>query len=266
MSTETKRAEFTDIHTHILPGFDDGSQSSAESFSMLCELYKQGVGRVVLTPHFYARQDEPQSFVLNRDSAAEHLVERIGEFFAEPEIVGEGKKEIPDIYLGAEVAYFSAISICPELEKMCISGTKYILVEMPFDNWTGAMLQELYSIKKKLGITPIIAHIERYFPLFKKEMLDEMISEGFLIQSNAEAFLRTGTRRRALKLLEESKIHLLGSDCHNMDRRAPNMRAALDMIEKKLGTDVIDKLCESGKSVIGEAEPIWAQSREGNGV
>lgn len=252
MSTEIKRAEFTDIHTHILPGFDDGSQSSAESFSMLCELYRQGVSRVVLTPHFYARQDEPSSFVLNRDAAAEHLVGRLDEFVSN----SESPVELPEIYLGSEVAFFNAISICPELDRMCIGGTKYLLVEMPFDNWTGAMLQELYVIKNKLGITPIIAHIERYFSLFNRDMLDEMISEGMIIQSNAEAFLHLGTRRRALKLLEDGRIHILGSDCHNTEKRAPNIKDALDVIEKKLGADAIAKLCENGKSILDGADPI----------
>lgn len=258
MSTETRRTEIADIHTHILPGFDDGSRSSAESFAMLSELYRQGVGRVVVTPHFYARRDEPDLFVKSRDAAAEHLVGRIGELIADAGAHGEGDIRLPDIYLGAEVTFFNAISICPELDRMCIRGTRYLLVEMPFDNWTGAMLQELYVIKNKLGITPIIAHIERYFSLFNRDMLDEMISEGMLVQSNAEAFLHLGTRRRALKLLEDGRIHLLGSDCHNTEKRAPNIKDALDVIEKKLGTDVIDKLCESGRSILESAEPIWS--------
>ncbi len=260
MSTETRRTEIADIHTHILPRFDDGSGSSAESFSMLAELYRQGVGRVVLTPHFYARRDEPDLFVSSRDAAAEHLVSRIGELLAETQADGKGEIGLPSIYLGAEVAFFHAMSICPELEMMCIRGTRYLLVEMPFDRWSSAMLGELYTIKKKRRITPIIAHIERYFSLFSRGMLDEMISNGILVQVNAEAFLRMGTRRRALKLLEDGKMHLLGSDCHNMDKRAPNIGSALEVIGAKLGSGMIDRLCENSQEILGDAKPIRSQS------
>jgi protein-tyrosine phosphatase len=87
-------------------------------------------------------------------------------------------------------------------------------------------------------------------------MLDEMIEEGFIIQSNAESFIRFG-RRRVLKMLEEGKIHLLGSDCHNMEKRAPNIGAALDVIEKKLGSDAVKRLCDNSLEIFKEARAIY---------
>ena len=241
-----------DMHTHILPRFDDGSQSSAESFEMLKMLSFQGVRRVVITPHFYARRDEPAEFVDSRSSAAAHLIRRI------EELSRDESESLPALYLGAEVAFFNAMSICPELDKMCINGTKYLLCEMPFETWTGTMLNELVAVQKKRGITPIIAHIERYFSLFKQDMLDEMIGDGMLVQSNAEAFLNIWTRGRALKLLEAGKIHLLGSDCHNTEKRAPNISAALEIIEKKLGADAVRRLCENSEKVLLSAEAMWS--------
>ena len=241
-----------DMHTHILPRFDDGSRSSAESVEMLKTLKSQSVSRVVITPHFYARRDEPAEFVSHRNAAAAHLVKRI------EELPREEREALPELYLGAEVAFFNGMSICPELDEMCIKGTKYLLCEMPFDIWTSAMISELISIQGKRGITPIIAHIERYFSLFKSSLLDEMISEGMLVQSNAEAFLNVWTRGRALKLLEVGKIHLLGSDCHNTKKRAPNIAAALEMIEKKLGKDAVRRLCENSEKVLESAEVMWS--------
>ena len=87
-------------------------------------------------------------------------------------------------------------------------------------------------------------------------MLDEMIAEGFLIQSNAEAFTGLG-RGKVLKLLSEGKIHLLGSDSHNMEKRAPNMAAAFDVIEKKLGAQTVKKLCDKSIEIFKDAEKIY---------
>ena len=239
---------FVDVHTHILPKFDDGSKSSGESLEMLRMLRDMGACGVILTPHFYARKDEPADFLASREQTAAHLVKRIGES-------AEGEK-LPRLYLGAEVEYFNAMSICSELEQMCIGKTKFLLCEMPFYRWTAAMIDELRIIKKERGITPIIAHIERYFSFFKPSMLDEMIAEGFVIQSNAEAFVGFG-RGRVLKLLSEGKIHLLGSDCHNLEKRAPNVAAALDVIEKKLGREAADKLCRKSVEMFEGAEKIY---------
>lgn len=244
--------KFIDVHSHILPRFDDGSKSSAESVDMLRAIRSQGAKGVIATPHFYARRDEPDEFIRSRAATADHLV-RILE-----ETAAESGETFPCVYLGAEVEYFGAMSICPVLDQMCIDGTRYLLCEMPFDKWTAAMMDELLIIKHKRGITPIIAHIERYFSFVKPSMIDEMIEEGFLIQSNAEAYLGFG-KGKALKLLSEGKIHLLGSDSHNMGKRAPNMAAALEVIEKKLGAETVKKLCDKSLEVFKDAKVIFSQ-------
>ena len=238
---------FIDVHTHILPRFDDGSRSSAESIEMLRSLGKMGAEGVVLTPHYYARQDDPSDFLKMRRDAIGHFISRIE---------GERAVGLPSLYLGAEVEYFNAMSICPELEQMCISGTSLMLCEMPFYKWTNSMIDELRIIKRKRGITPIIAHIERYLRFFTPQMLDEMIAEGFLIQSNAEAFTGLG-RGKVLKLLSEGKIHLLGSDSHNMEKRSPNMSAALTVIEKRLGAQTVKTLCDKSIEIFKDAEKIY---------
>ena len=76
MTLKTKNA-LCDIHSHILPKFDDGSNSSIETLEILRELYAQGVGRVVATPHFYASKDEPKYFLKRRKGAAEHIAKKL---------------------------------------------------------------------------------------------------------------------------------------------------------------------------------------------
>lgn len=258
MSNEAIKKWMSDIHSHILPRFDDGSKSSVESIAMLRSLYEQGVRHVVATPHFYANRDEPSEFVKSRNETAKHLAGKIQSILEEE---GGDGREMPSVYLGTEVMFFNAMSMCSELENMCILGTRYLLVEMPFEKWTSAMIRELKLIQSRDEIIPIIAHVERYFQYFGQEMLDEMIGEGFLIQSNAQAFLDIWTRKKVFKMLGEGNIHLLGSDAHNMERRAPKIAEAIAAIEKKLGKNAWEKLCENSEKILSDATPIWTPSR-----
>ncbi len=242
-----------DLHTHILPCFDDGSSSSAESIEMLCELWKMGIRDVVLTPHFYARRDEPGRFLQSRSDTVGHFLKRIEEYISE----SNGEASIPNLYLGAEVAYFGAMSNVDIMKELCISGTDHILVEMPFEHWSMAMVNELYVMKRSLGITPIIAHIDRYFSHFKNEVLDEMIANGIKLQINADGFTKLFTKKRSLELLREGKIDYIGSDCHNMTSRAPNISSAVAEIEKKLGAGGLLPVYKSSEELLQSARPIY---------
>jgi len=249
---------YFDIHTHILPQNDDGSTSSAESLEMLQALYSQGVSRVALTPHFKANGDEPARFFKRRNTSASRLLERLNELSKRD---ASAAKRIPDIYLGAEVTFFNAMSNVDELSDMCLSGTRYLLVEMPFEKWTVSMIEELYLLSSKQNIIPIIAHVDRYFGYFSDDILDDMISNGVKVQVNAEAFLSFWYRRRALGLLSSGKVNFIGSDAHNMGSRAPNIDKAVAEIEKKLGKDALEQIIKNGDELAKEATPIYCASK-----
>lgn len=259
MSIYEKRAVI-DMHTHILPKIDDGCGSSDESLELLRALWAQGVKKVVATPHFYASKDDPESFLERRAASAARLAERIDGIMQD----GESECGMPSLYLGAEVEYFNAMYICRSLDDMCIKGTRYLLVEMPFYKWTSAMIDELRLIINNRGIVPIIAHIDRYFSNFNQQMLDELVRMGVIIQCNASAFLSIMTRSKVLTMLEEGKIHLLGSDCHNMGKRAPRIDEAATVIEKKNGALPLMMMLERGEHILEGALPVW--SREGENI
>ena len=248
-----------DMHTHILPCMDDGSTSSKMSIEMLTSLWQMGVRDVALTSHFYARSDEPDSFLFNRDKTAEHLAGRISEQTSS----GDSFLQIPRLYLGAEVAFFNAMSNVEAMKEMCLSGTDLLLVEMPFERWTRAMIEEIYELARKQSVTPMLAHIDRYYSYFKDEMLDEMISKGVKIQINAEGFTDIFSRRRSLDLLKRGKIHFIGSDCHNMTSRAPNIDAAIFQIEKKLGEEGLSRIYDNSRELAERAVPIYPLSGVG---
>ncbi len=201
-----------DFHSHFLPNMDDGSRSIEESCAMLRESARQGVTLIVATPHFYSAMEAPESFLRRRREA----FERIG-----------SDSEFPKILLGAEVAYFHGISRCDCLDGLNVGGTKLLLLEMPFEPWTNAVVDDVCSIDKLTGFTPVLAHYERYrkFSGFAEHM-SVLRSAGVLVQSNAENFIGHFSSRRAVKSLSAGKIDFVGSDCHNMSSRAPNMAAA----------------------------------------
>lgn len=216
-----------DIHTHLLPQLDDGSSSVEVSKKMLGILSEQGVDTVVATPHFYIGRTEIDKFLDLRQQSLNKLL-------------AENEYERPAIALGAEVEFLPGLYTMDDIEKLCISGTRYMLIEMPFSEWSGyfyTTLTKLYSAK---GIKPIIAHVERYFELQQEEpveILHRLKDCGALIQINSSFLINKQTRRLALKLINQGFVTFMGSDCHNLESRPPQLREGFDIIYKKLGDE-----------------------------
>ncbi len=220
----------TDFHAHLLPGVDDGSDSVATSLRMLEQWQSQEISQVCATPHFYAERTTPERFLRRRREAADALLAAL-----------KGRGEVPALRFGAEVRFFDGISGADALPSLCLEGTDLLLLEMPFTRWTERMLGEVAEIRMR-GIRPVAAHIERYMDFNPKKLLRQFMELDIFIQSNAEFFLSRRTARSALRLLQEERIHFLGSDAHNTTSRQPNLGQALALIEKKLGPRAIDRL------------------------
>ena len=222
-------AQIIDFHSHILPGIDDGSTSVEESIAMLRMEAEQGIDHVIATPHFYAKHDSPEEFLKRRAEAETLLREEMAKY--------EG---LPQLSVGAEVYFFSGIADSDVLRELTIDKKECIILEMPPDSWTNSMYREIEGISVRQGITPIIAHIDRYVRPFKsRSILEKLERLPVLIQANASFFLFPQTKRLALRMLKEDRIHLLGSDCHNLSLRPPNLGQAIELIEKHLGSDVL---------------------------
>lgn len=220
-----------DIHTHILPKMDDGSQSVRRSIAMLRSETKQGVGRVVLTPHYYADREAPDEF-LKRRSAAFGLLTA----------ATNGGEKFPALCCGAEVAFFRGMSRIDGIEALCIEKTNAMLIEMPFCRWNGSILEELKLLSVSRGIRPVIAHVERYIRYQPLGMMRGLMEAGCLLQANTSFFTGWQTSLLAMRMLSKQKIHFIGSDCHDTKRRPPNMSEAVGSIEKRLGKQAVDFL------------------------
>lgn len=235
--------ERIDFHTHILPGVDDGSKSVEESLAMLRLSAEQGIGHMIATPHFYAHHDNPESFFARREKAFELLRDAMA-----------GVPGLPRITLGAEVYYFNGISNAEVLRDLAIGQTEYVLIEMPMPPWTEKMYRELEDITRKQGLIPVIAHVDRYVRPLKTFGIPRQLEQMRLpVQANASFFLHTSTARMAMKMLRQNRIHLLGSDCHNMEGRRPNLGQALELIEKKLGAEVLSRIADYQTQILEQA-------------
>ena len=98
-------------------------------------------------------------------------------------------------------------------------------------------------IPERQGLTPVIAHMDRYIAPFRTHKIPERLAElPVLVQANASFFLRSGTRNLALKLLRQHKIQVLGSDCHNLSTRYPNLGEAVEIIRDRLDEEVLAEI------------------------
>lgn len=238
-----------DFHTHILPGMDDGSRDTDESLKMLALSREQGVSAVVATPHFYPEEEAPQRFLSRREAAVRRMLEG-----------GYSWPAYPEVFLGAEVAFYDGICRSSQIGALCIEGTRLLLVEMPVCRWSDRMLEELYGLREGLGLLPVVAHVERYLPLQRRRTLDRLLEHGVLIQASASFFAARKTAWRAMRLFRRGSIHLLGSDCHNCTTRPPNLKAALDRIEKKVGAEQAERWSLLGRQLLEDASPLPGQT------
>ena len=232
--------EMLDLHTHILPRMDDGSQSPEESVRMLRMEAEQGVAHVVLTPHFYPSREDPEHFLSRRRESAASLLKAV-----------QGQTNLPQIHLGAEVTYYDGVSRSEGVEGLCIEGAGTLLLEMPFCEWNERMLGEIYELRSQRRIQPVLAHVERYLSFQPAGVLSELCDHGVWMQVNASFFTRWQTSRKALAMLNRREIHFIGSDCHNLTSRQPNMGDAVAKIEKKLGHDALQHLTDMQEWLLG---------------
>lgn len=222
----------TDFHSHILPQLDDGSESCACSLAMLRMEAEQGIARVIATPHFYPSRDSLERFLQRRARAFDRLRE---ETARDP--------SLPQVLLGAEVHFFHGMSRSDGLFHLTIDEKNGILIEMPPPPWTREMYRELEEIQTVQGLTPILAHIDRYLrPPYTREILQNVRELPLLVQANASFFLRRATLPMALRMLRSEQIHLLGSDCHDTTSRKPDLGPALERINAKLGADCLKRI------------------------
>lgn len=231
-----------DFHSHILPGMDDGAADADISLEMLRRSKDSGVELVVSTSHFYLSDNDVDEFLQRRRFACDAL---------KTAMQSDGGS-FPDIIFGAEVAYARHIANVKDIKKLCIEGTDYMLLELPYDDWDSNLFEDIYSLTL-LGIRPILAHLDRF--MYQEQHFDDLLSLNVLCQINADSLMTSKGRKNILKLFKLDAAHILGSDMHNITSRAPNLAEGYAMLTKKFGSEYSDYLKSNSVRILDNKTP-----------
>ena len=232
-----------DLHSHILPQLDDGSDSVEMSLAMLRREAEQGVDVVCATSHYYAKYNSIPAFCERRAEALERLSSVL-------------TAELPQVLPAAEVAYFPHMEE-QDLTPLCIQGTRTLMLEMPFADWTGLQLETVEALVLDCRYDVVLVHPERFcFSKSNRHKLEKLAELPIGLQVNAGSLLRWGTRRLALDLLQMAQYPLLGSDCHNLTSRPPNLKEGRKVVMQKLGEAFLKKIDRYGEWITTPAAEV----------
>lgn len=224
---------YIDIHSHILPGVDDGARDIEQSLVMLRKAAENDIKAMIMTPHNKADR---------RNVSVEGIQRRIGQLNQRMEEEGISIT----LYPGSEILYRDGV---PEaLEEGTIStlaGSRYVLVEFMPDEQFSYIRSAIYDLLS-YGYTPILAHVERYRCMVSKiDNVAYAIDRGALIQVNSASV--TGkfgfqTRQAVKKMLKEKLIHFVATDAHDDRKRIPAMAECAGYLYKKCEAEYADAL------------------------
>lgn len=227
-------AGFTDMHSHVLPGLDDGAKSMRQSLDMLRIARDEGIETIYATPHFMPGKGCPDRDTISRE------LEKLREAASDEGLTVRLRH-------GAE--YFFRQEVLSLLETdgiVPLEGTECVLTE--FAPW-----EEERYIRRALcdildrGFIPVIAHVERYGSLMKKnyESIREMRRLGALLQINTGSVMGVfGGRAKhdTRALLKEGLVDLLGTDAHSDGKRAPRITQCAAYLYRKLDRKYAERL------------------------
>lgn len=248
--------QYFDMHSHILPSFDDGARTVDDSLGLLDCLKKQGVSNVCFTPHFYTNEMSVENFLEKRRIAYENFLPY--------------KPVNMNIVLGAEVYVSKFLFNSDDLSGLTYGKSRYILTEFSYSSsFSNRTLQQLNMLIENHRLIPVIPHVERYDVLISDtEALQELRDMGVVIQTNIGNYTKKSSifkRRKLLKLINEGMIDILGSDAHSMTHNTPEVYAqTVEMIADKCGQRTVRKMMQNAEKIFTAAlgEPICEEYSE----
>ncbi|MDI3257137.1 MAG: hypothetical protein QJR01_05360 [Kyrpidia sp.] len=231
-----------DLHAHLLPGVDDGPESLDDALALVEEMVRQGIEAAVCTPHMFDRRYRVS------EEAARCAFTRLRK-----EVQRRGVRIT--LYLGAEVRLTEAAldGWTSGAVPRDWGGGRYVLVELPMQevprNWLELAHEFLVS-----GVTPILAHPERYPAMMDDGgLIEEWVDRGGLCQVTWGSLLGTwgsGARRRALWMLEQGLCHVMATDAHDLVKRPPDAQRVLGWIREQGGEETAEALLGNAWTVL----------------
>jgi protein-tyrosine phosphatase len=231
-----------DIHSHILPGVDDGAQTIEDAITMANAATSEGITKIIATPHHKNRHYEnPKQKILQH-------VDQLNAVFKE--------RNIPLTVLpGQEVRIYGDILKDYENGELLTLANEspYLFIEFPSNHVPRYAEQLLFDIQMK-GLVPIIVHPERNVEISENpELLYRFVEKGILTQLTAASvagYFGKKIKKFALQTIEANLAHFIASDAHNTTNRGFHMREAYDVIEKEFGTGAVYFFCENAELLV----------------
>ena len=235
-----------DIHSHLIPEVDDGSQSLEESLSLLKQAEQDGITELITTPHFMKNGEF-------RIKASE-LVQRLSEL--KQAYTGSIK-----LHLGNELYIHPDL---PELlekgEVLTLAESDYILVKFPFQNYKDEYDEILYELSLKYRI--VIAHPERYsYVQEDPNFCLRWLNEGYYLQANQNSLFKKETNKTLIPMIENGFVSFMASDAHN-EHRLCVLSEARKLLEEEFGERFAVQLTQENPEKILMNEPIVQEYRE----
>jgi protein-tyrosine phosphatase len=227
-----------DIHSHIIPGIDDGSKNMGMTLEMLKNAEKEGTKEIVATPHYLLEYGEA-------------TIEKVKNHVKEINAILENEKIDVKIYSGQEV-YFTEKIIEDYMDGNIgtLNDSRYMLIEFPMDKFDENIFDILYELQVR-DIAPIIAHPERYKPFIEKpSLINGFINEGYLFQVNAgsiEGKFGEAIRKTADLFFKNHIYNFIGSDAHNIKTRNTGLKEAMALLNEDMNRDIFE---DSSKKVL----------------
>lgn len=239
---ESSNQRYFDIHTHILPGVDDGADTIETSLEMIDILYEEGVRTIFLTPHFVPG---------TRNKRKDDLVDA----YRKLQAAVNSRYDDCDLVLGNEIYYREGtLDYIKKKETLTLGDSKYILIEFNVQSDYKKLQKAIREIVQA-GYRPIIAHAERYQCLYKDiSKVEELIEAGAYIQINTSSLLGgifNPIRRMIMKWLKQGCVHFVGSDAHNMKARKPVYQKAIMVLQSTISQEYYnDIVLNNGQRVL----------------
>lgn len=239
-----------DIHSHILPGWDDGSRSMEESLEMLRIAADSGTTDIVATPHANS------------------------EFPFNPEIVNGLHAELKaqagaliQVHLGCDfhVQFENVQDALSNPAKYTINHGPYLMVELP-DIMNFPVIRDILARLQAVGVTSVITHPERNMQLQSQPgELQRWVEDGVLIQVTGQSLLGrfgSGALSCANQLMKANLVHVIASDAHDTQDRTPRLVEAYKSVEARFGAPRAERLFRLNPEAIIHGVPTMTEDME----
>lgn len=233
--------ELFDMHSHILPGIDDGAASVEDSVALINCLKKQGVKNICLTPHFYTNEISLEDFVHKRNESVNKLM-----------------TELPNdikVVIGSEVYVTKYLFGNNDLSGITYGNSKYILTEFGYNSrFSEHTMNYFLKLIDDYGLIPVLPHVERYITLMDDtSIISELKDMGVIIQTNISNYTKKAPhfkKKKLIKLINNGFIDIIGSDAHSFKHNSPELYAeAISLIVSKCGNHTINLMMQKAEKI-----------------